>query len=290
MVGIVMCAAATPVAAIDRESGEFWTYEMTTSIDLPPATVEVNGTVTYTFEEQRTLVVNSLERQVNMIAVAGELDGASVWFGQPVKARVVLNGFLYEDSGSAGTVREESNSWVSGSIGPTGFEMAVELEIQNTITFSPGKLLEFDPATAQPGHSWIEVVSVDEMSVTRNKGSIVDNSQNSYTETLSVSVAPSLDTLSTPAGEFDALKISVVVDRGATEVYWWSDEVHNYVKQERYEAGNVAPVFSMVLVDHGRSSGLTDWAIVTVGVVSAVLAAIVLAAVLVLRKRSPKGS
>lgn len=286
-----LASAAAPSGAVLRTSGEYWTYELTTAITLDSATVPVNGSVTYRCDGERALTINGTEVQVLALSVEGELDGTSAWMGQAVRAHVVLEGSSYESLASAGKVKEETTLWVSGSIGSGDFFTAVDLEARSTEVYSPGWLQEFHPEQALPGATWVEVVLVDSSSSTERMGTVVQSYHESFTESLSVSISHFVDTVATPAGEFDALKLTVVSDRGGMDIYWWSGEVGNFVRHEAYDSGSGSPSLTMVLKEFGSARrGAEMLAAVLVGVGAAALASVVLASVLFSKRRPPKDS
>jgi len=290
---IVAClvSAGVPARAVPREPGAYWTYGLTTIVALDLASVEVNGSVTYRSEGEHALVANGVETRTNVMAVEGELDGSSTWMGQQVQAHVLLEGWVYESLASAGTVKKETSLWVSGSIGSGGFAVPVDLETRNTETYYPGWLAEFHPDETLPGDSWTEVVLVDSATVTKLHGTVVESSERSFSENLTVSVSHFVDTLGTPAGEFDALELTVTTDRGTTDVYWWSDEVGGLVRHEAYENGSTVPSLTMILEGFGSTSGGGNMLVVVlVGATAAFLASVVLVFVLVAKRRPPKDS
>ena len=275
-IAFVMISAAMPVAAVDRGGGDFWTYATTSDF----LGIQVTGTMTYTFEDSRSLTVGSSVYKVNVLSVEGSASGSGN-IVVPFEVTITYGGFLYVTQDGMGIVKDDAMMWTNSTWGSPGFQLAVNTEEEYVTTFSPPMMSGFDTETSEPGDSWIETTTVTEE--TWVNGTLEDDSSDEVT--FGVAIWSQTDTVETDVGTFEALKITVTEDDDDTMVFWWSSEVGNFVQQHIYESGDSDPTSTMKLKDYSYSPGLDSIVLfVAIGGVVLVVALIVLALVMLRRK------
>ena len=290
VLAIFLAFAACPVAAADHQSGEAWIYQVSTSVDAGVFVVDIFGNVTYEFEEERTLTVGTLEYDVNVMAVDGELSGTMEMFGEPLLgASVTINGFLHEAVNGGGIVREDTHWLIGTTVGSGSTAWSLQYETQTIVTYTPPYLAELDPESVELGIQWSETVNINDTVTLWENGTIVDTSSDSSGSVFSIVVEPATDSITTLAGTFDAIRITATDENGDREVRWWSDDVNGYVKIQSYSEGEDTAHEMMVLTSYEKGdSGSMLW-VALVGIAVALVAIVVLAVVL-LRMRHTKSS
>lgn len=271
---IIIVFGTGSASALDRESGELWVYQVEVVVGLGPAHVAVSGAVTVVCEGVRTLTLGNIEEEVVVLHLEGHMEGESEWMDEPVTAHVTAAGLVYERIGDAGTVMTDIRLFTSGTIGPDSFPTALSTESYVSVICLPGWLSGFVPGGTRPGESWVERVFVEDAFGTRE-------------ENLTVSVSSVLETVGTPAGEFDSLKITLTSDAGLEEVRWWSDDVRAFVRLEVRQSPSNPPSLVMVLDSYGKSEEPTGRLFVAAGVAGAIAASSVLVAVILKHRQVP---
>jgi hypothetical protein len=290
VLAVFLAFAACPVIAVDYQSGEAWTYQVSTSVDAGVFVIDILGNVTYEFEEERTLTVGTLAYDVNVMSVDGELSGTMEMFGEPLlDASVTINGFLYEAANGGGIIREDMHWLIGTTVGSGSAAWSLQYETQTIVTYTPPYLAELDPESVELGIQWSETVNINDTVTLWENGTVVDTSSDRLGSVFSIAVEPATDSIITPAGTFDAIRITATDENGDREVRWWSDDVNGYVKIQSYSEGEDTARETMVLTSYEKGdSGSMLW-VALVGIAVA-LAAIVVLAVVLLRMRHTKGS
>lgn len=243
-------------------------------VQLGPAPVAVSGAITVACKGVKGLNVGSSQQEAIVLDIKGHMDGGSEWMGEPVTAHVTAAGLVYERIRDAGTVMTDIRVFISGTIGPDNFRTALSTELQVSVICLPGWLSGFVPGRTRPGESWVERVFLEDAFGTRE-------------ENLTVSVSRTLETVGTPAGEFDSLKITLASEAGLEEARWWSDEVGAFVRLEVRESPSKSPSLVMVLDSYGKSDEPKGRLFVAAGVAGAIAASSVLATVLLRHRKAP---
>jgi len=275
-IAFVMISAAMPVAAVDRGSGDFWSYATTSEF----LGIQVTGTMTYTCEDSRSLTVGSSVYEVNVLSVEGSVSGSGNII-VPFQVSITYGGFLYVTQDGMGIVKDDAITWTNTTWGSAGFQWAINAETEYVTTFSPPMMSGFDTETSEPGDSWIETGTVTEE--TWVNGTLDDESSDEAT--FGVAIWSQTEVVETEVGTFETLKITVTDDEEDRIVFWWSSEVGNFVQQHTYESGESDPTSTMKLQDYSYSPGLDSMLIfVAIGGVVLVVALIVLALVMLRRR------
>ncbi|MGQ9588253.1 MAG: hypothetical protein ACUVT7_07735, partial [Thermoplasmata archaeon] len=272
---LVMAAFSVPAAAVDRSSGEYWTYDMTMNL----SGLSANGIVTYSFDKTDTIVVNGSSYDVNVMEIEGSVEASTSLFGSTVSVVAELEGHSYETREGLAVVMEDASLRVNTSMTLGTLHMYMDMETEIDTSYTPPLMSGFDPDSTGPGDSWTETVNMHMHSKTIENGTETDNSTNDETVVYSIALASSTQTIVTNAGTFETLRMTVAnTDDHSYEVFWWSSEVNNYVKQESYEAGSDEPYVTLSLKEYGRSSAMN---ILLVGLIAGVALVVILVLVVV---------
>ncbi len=92
-------------------------------------------------------------------------------------------------------------------------------------------------------------------------------------------------TVTTAAGEFETLRITVTDDDGYRDVMYWSTKVGGYVRYESYDPGEPEPAVVEVLVEYEHKTALGALTYVLIGLVAAAIAVLILLLVVVKMRR-----
>lgn len=292
LLAVLLAFAACPASAVDHSSGETWTYDVSTSVNVGAFVVDVSGNVTYEFKEERTISVGTLsarEYDVKVIVVNGELSGTMELFGAPfLDASVVIDGFLYETAGGGGIFEEETSMLIDVSFG-SGSAWSAQYETQTVLTYNPAYLFGLNPESVEMGAQWSEFVVANSAVTEWENGTAMGTTNRTLGETYVVAVEPAADLTVTPAGAFDAFTITVTHESGDHEIRWWSNDVNGYVLMESYSDSEDLPMETMILTSYERGKSGSMILVAAVGIAVALVAVMVLAIVL-LRTGHPKGS
>ena len=290
ILAVLLMFAAGPVAAVNHETGETWTYDVSMSVDIGMFVVDVSGNVAYEFREERALTVPGHgDYDVNAIAVRGELSGRMELFEQPfLAANVTIEGFLYETVDGAEIVEEYTRLLIDATIGSGSTAWSTQSETQTFVVYTQPYLWGFDPASVTLGNEWLVIGTVNTTVTTWENGTIQGTSWNNSDTNFDITIGPTIDSIVTPAGTFNAYEIAVWHNNDH-EVRWWSDEVNGYVKVESYSNGGGVALQMMTLSSYEEGSSDSLLWVALVGVAVALVAVLVLAVVL-LRTRPPKSS
>ena len=281
---IALAFASAPASAIDRDSGEFWTYDALLEIDGVPT----NGTITYHFEDRDSIIVGNVEYDINVYSMEGSLWGSLDWFDSTSVVSAALGGFVYETTDGMAILEEDEIKWTnsSWSLGSDTFASYARTGIVSL--YDPPLMSAFDPRTTGLGDTWLETINVETITEIRNATEPLLNSHDYETMTISFMTSSALETVVTSAGEFKALRITATVtqgkDEGSHEVYYWSSEVQNFVKREAFGQGHAQPYLSLTLKDY-RLVSLNTVLFVMVGIAVLAAALMILTAVLLTRRR-----
>jgi hypothetical protein len=279
----VIGVAAHPAAATDRVNGDYWTYDASATVPLLFTNVVVNGTTTYTCVDQSTLDIGGTSYPVNVMKISGGKSGAADFMGTQVS--MTLGGYVYETQEGMGIAKSDVFTWMNTTIGTSSFPLVYRNVTEVSTTYTPAVLSGFRPSTVDAGDSWVETVASTTTTTKRVNGTM-QGSPDTQTETLAFNfvAAASKEIVTTPAGKFEALRITATVSDGNSVVYWWSSEVQNFVKEDTYEAGSATPVATMILKDYEIGSAVNLALVAAMGGIALAVALVVLALVL-LKKR-----
>jgi len=278
----VIGIAAHPAAATDRVNGDYWTYDASATVPLWFGDVAVNGMTTHTCVDQSILDIGGTSYPVNIMKISGGKSGAADFMGTQVS--VTLGGYVYETQEGMGIAKSDIFTWMNTTIGTSSFPLVCRNVTEVSTTYTPAMLSGFRPSTVDAGDSWVEMVA-STTTTTKWVNGTMQGSPDTQTETLAFNfvAAPSMEIVTTPAGKFEALRITATASDGNSVVYWWSSEVQNFVKEDTYEAGSATPVATMVLKDYKAGSAVDFALVAAMGGIALVVALVVLA--LVLRKK-----
>jgi hypothetical protein len=183
-------------------------------------------------------------------------------------------------------VKDDAFMWTNISLGTGSFQLVTRSELEILSTYSPPLMKGFTPSHTAPGDSWSETVSTTTTSTMWLNGTM-QGSPSTDTEqiTFSFVAASSMESVTTPAGTFDTIRITATDDSGGSSVFWWSSDVANFVKQQDFSEGSSQPDVSMTLTDYNRGASPSAILFIGIGLVVALFAVIVLVVVLLMRRR-----
>ena len=279
----VIGIAAQPAAATDRVNGDYWTYDASATVPLWFADVAVNGMTTYTCVDQSILDIGGTSYPVNIMKISGGKSGAADFMGTQVS--MTLGGYVYETQEGMGIAKSDVFTWMKTTIGTSSFPLVYRNVTEVSTTYTPAMLSGFRPSTVDAGDSWVETVT-STTTTTKWVNGTMQGSPDTRTEipVFNFVAASSMETVTTPAGKFEALRITATASDGNSVVYWWSSDVQNFVKEDTFEAGSATPVATMVLKDYEIGSAVNLALVAAMGGIALVVALVVLVLVL-LKKR-----
>lgn len=284
----IIGVAAYPVAAMDRVDGDYWTYDASAAVPLLLADVVANGSTTYTCVGQSIIEIEGTSYPVNVMKISGGKSGSADFMG--IHVSMTLGGYVFETREGMGIARSDVFTWMNTTIGTSSFQLVYRNETEVLTTFAPAMLSDFHPSTAKTGDSWVETVVVT-ATTTKWVNGTMQGSPSTQSEELTYTfvAAPSMERVTTPAGNFEALRITSTASDGSSIVYWWSSDVQNFVKQDTHAVGSATPVATMVLRDY-RTGSAVDFALVAViGGVTLAVALVVLVFVLLKKRKLAQG-
>jgi hypothetical protein len=284
----VIGVAAYPAAAMDRGDGDYWTYDASATVPLLFANVAVNGTTTYTCVDQSTIDIEEASYPINVMKISGGKSGSSDFMG--IQVSMTLGGYVYETREGMGIAKSDIFTWMNTTIGTGSFQLVYRNETEASTTYAPAMLSGFRPSTVKIGDSWVETVAVTTTTTKWVNGSI-QGSPSTQTEALTYNfvAASSMETVTTPAGKFEALRITATASDGSSVLYWWSSDLQNFVKEDTYTAGSATPVATMVLKDYRVGSAVNFTLVAAMGGIALAVALVVLALVLLKKRKLTHG-
>ncbi len=241
---LLLMSMPSVVDALERSSGDYWTYAVVFSV----ADVPVSGTLTYTFIGEEVLEVNGTYHDVSVMKVSGEFSGSVTGPSYDTFLTGLFDGYRYEALGGIGVAGEEIALLVNVSTGFDEFQLASFMEIRETVVYSEPLLSGFDPVNPDLNLEWNETVEAFSTSVYSDDATEESDESTTMT-TLNVSVASSDELLETDAGSFSSRQISIT-DGSELDVMWYSEETGGFVRMESYGYADDDPVFVAELVSY----------------------------------------
>jgi hypothetical protein len=293
LLGSGLIFGSAPTVGLDREKGEYWTYEMSTTMVFMGMQVEVTGPVTYAFKGQSPVTIGENVYSSNVLTLDGTLSGPVQILSQDLgSAEVSMAGSQYELVGGIGILKDDLTSAADVTLGAGVFSFTYHFQEQVTVATTPPILSEFHPETTDLGDRWTQAVTVNTTVETWENGTLVNTTTEIRTLTYDAAVSSTLEPLETPAGTFETVRVQVTDSDGNYEIFWWSSEVNNIVKHETHENGSSSPVLTMTLTGFGTKSSSTMLTVALVGVSVLAIAVAVLVFVLlkVRRPREPQSA
>ena len=266
------------VDALERSSGDYWTYAVVFSV----ADVQVSGTLTYTFIGEEVLEVNGTYHDVSVMKVSGEFSGIASGPSYDTFLIGLFDGYRYESLGGIGLAGEDTALLVNISTGFDEFQLASFMEIRESVVYSEPLLSGFDPVNPDLNLEWNETVEAFSTS-TYSDDSTEESDESTTMTTFNVSVAPSDELLETDAGSFSSRRISIT-DGSELDVMWYSEETGGFVRLESYGSADDDPVFVAELVSY-EYDRTGDGALLVLAATCVVLSFAVLVVALVLAIR-----
>ncbi|MBN1677103.1 MAG: hypothetical protein JW880_01050, partial [Candidatus Thermoplasmatota archaeon] len=199
-----------------------------------------------------------------------------------LSASVVIEGYVYEGPDDMRTVRSDLTYWSNLTWGSGDFSWPMNSANRSVSTYAPPLLSGFDPGATAPGATWTENVEVRTVYYNVTTGAV--ESDRTSQMTISYSAHTELETVSTGAGKFETLRITATESDSGHVVYWWSEEVGLFVKEDTYIEGTSQPVQTLTLEDYSGSPRTNVLVFVAVGGVAMAVALAGLAFVLVRRR------
>jgi len=283
-IALMIGVAAHPAAAADRVNGDFWTYDASATVPILLTNVAVNGTTIYTCVDRSAIDVGGTSYPVNVMKVSGGKSGSADFMG--IQVSVTLGGYVYEPQEGVGIAKSDIFTWMNTTIGTSSFPLVYRNVTEVSTTYTPAMLSGFRPSTVGAGDSWVETVT-STTTTTKWVNGTMQGSPGTHTDVLAFNfvASSSMETVTTPAGKFEALRFTATASDGNSVVYWWSSEVQNFVKEDTYEAGIATPVATMVLKDYRVGSAVSLALVAAMGGIALVIALVVLAFVLIKKRK-----
>ncbi len=280
-----MLCALTPACAVvvgqGCQSVERWTFAVETYFDEVP----VSGTMTYDLVGYDTKYVDDVGYEVDVLRVAGSFSGTSSLSGVEYVASGVYDGYIYQVRGSVAVVMSQISTIANISSQMGTLQVAEQVEVLETICYSPPLMAGFDPETAQQDDRWNETVEmIDETSY--NNGTISIDEETTVVTHTEFSVNFIGEIVETEAGVFDCIRLFSSRE-SSSEVTWYSSDVGRFVRTERYDNTSTEPVYVALLSSHQKSDN-ADRLVSLLVVMGLAVSAIVLAVMVMfaIRRRS----
>jgi hypothetical protein len=232
------------VAAVERSSGDSWTYD----VSFVVSDVPVSGALTYSFIGEAVLEVNGTHLSVGAFRLSGEFSGLVAGSAYEVSLNGVFDGYRYESLEGIGTVGEETVLLIDVSTGYEGFQLASFMEVRELVKYSTPLLSGFDPLDPGTATEWNETVEMFRLTEYADDSSSHSEESTAVVE-FNVSVSSSSELVETDAGAFSARRISVS-DGTERDVMWYSETVGNFVRIESYDSTDEEPVFVAELASY----------------------------------------
>lgn len=274
-----LVGTSTPVAAMDRSEGDFWTYDMAMNMEG----VDVSGEMTISFEGYDAINVNGTSYEVSVLKMIADFSGSTDLLGSPMVIIGSIVGTIYETRDGYGTVKEDVTMDMNVTWGEDPFQIVANEEMETIITCSPPVGAELDPMEDSPGDSWDETLT--EVTTVYLDG-VLDESSTEV-RTYQYSIASARESVTVPAGTFDTLKFTVTDEDGGREVRWYSEVAGDAVKIGLYSEDSSEPNTTFEMNEYSHDTGGLSTVILVfagVGIALAVLVIVVL--LLVMKRRS----
>lgn len=288
---LAVCAllfSSVPFMASARATGEFWKYSAFEDL----SGINATGTFTYESMGHTDLLLGGTRYGVDAVRFSGELLGSGTVLLVHIALNASVSGTIYTSNAGMTVAKEDAFMFVNTTLG-TGFPMVTHSETEVVTTYTPPQLLQFDISDSKPGDSWSEASAVNTTTTDYQNGTLQGRTSTTDDVQTSVDIAPSEETVTTQAGTFSTLKITVSRSNSDFTVYWWSAKVGNFVKMYEYSPGLLgSPVMVGGLTLTSFESERADTlVIVVIGVATVVVALVVIAAILTTRSRpGPPGA
>jgi hypothetical protein len=250
--------------------------------------ITVAGDFRYEFEEKDSLTVGSETYNVNVMKVTGTMTGETDEFlGMSASAEMVFDGYSYDLEGGMATVKEDMYIWANMTIDTDLLPVTTRMETQDVTTYSPPLMSGFLDGETGTGDEWEETTNVTTSSTTWVDGAMDSTLSDEYEETYSISVAAAEETVTTDAGTFSCLKMTVIDESDDYVVYWYSSDVGAWVKMSSYSMGETTPFMTLELVEYSHGGLSAMMVMLVVGVVIAVVVVVVVIMLMMRRGRTP---
>lgn len=280
-------------SALERIDGDFWRYSVSidlaaldalelniTEVPLDLSGIDVTGTILYEYLGPDNISINGTSHSVNVMAVSGYFEGSVALIG--LDASQTVQGHIFETSEGQGTVRDDLTLWTNLTWGVGSFAYLMRYESRLINTYTPPLMSGFDPGSIVLGGSWDETVQVRTIAMNVTTGAVSSDTNSSVA--VQFVVAAETEEVPTPAGRFTTFKVTASEEDGARVVYWWSEEVGNFVMQETYLDSGSEPAETMLLEDYNNGSTTGILVFISIGAIALAVALGVLGLVLLKRR------
>ena len=286
VVALMVSTFATPARACDRSEGDYWTYEISTSLDE----TELTGSITYAYVDDDTIETATGSREVSVMSVTGSVEGTGDVNGIEVNITGTYSGMIYEDKSALATVMEDMHMWANLSRDTGQYIQTDVWTFHDVTSYSPPLGMEFVPGDVETGDSWTEVVDRATNSSVEVNGVLEHESDEIEKNiTFSYSIASSVRTVNTEAGTFECLLVNLTTDDSDDfELYWYSEEVGYFVKISMYSEGDDSPYTTLELTSFQKAEEDDSMDILVIGIGVLVAIVIIVAVALAMRKRGKK--
>lgn len=271
----VFIASPFTVAAVDRVSGQFWTYDASMMINGSNAT----GTISYSLSGRDTLESNGTSYDADVLTITGNLSSTSSLFGTTYSLRSTVGGTRHVIAGGMAAIQDDMGFWTDMSVGSPPSQLLARVRTESILNYSPPYLLKFDPATARPGDSWRETITLSTTTIVN--GTAISSA--AHRVTYSVVISSSTEDVTVGAGTFETLRLTSTDSSGARDVLWWSSKADTFVLEKRYDPLSSTPGTIMSLREYEASTGGVTLIAILLG--SVVIGVAILILVMILRAR-----
>lgn len=280
MIACLLVVSMLPVNAGARTSGEFWTYSMFTQV----ASTNVSGTVTYQFKERTDLMLGGTRYGVDVMRFNGELSGSTNILTVPFLVNATVSGTAFNYNQGMTLAKDDSFLFANTTLGSGSFKLAGHIQTEVITTYTPPYLIMFNPSKSKPGDFWAEHLIVNTTTIQYQNGTIQSRENDTRDITINADIASAEEQVTTEAGTFKTLKVTVSRGDGNFTIFWWSSKVGNIVKQRDYSAGSPAPSSGLTLKDFESQTAET-LVVVIIGAIVVAVAIVIIVAILTTRSR-----
>jgi hypothetical protein len=216
---------------------ERWTFVVSTVVEGVP----VSGTLTYEVAGDETTYVDDVKYEVDVLRVTGSFEGNSSLSGAESVISGVYDGYSYQVKGHPAVLMSEMATIANITSQMGTLQLAEQIEMLETLCYLPPLMSGFDPGSAEQDDQWSETVEVRLVTSYRNGTVSVDEEAVVVMHT-EFSVDSVDEPVETEAGVFECIRLFAAQDSSA-EVIWYSPEIGQSARTERYDNTSTEPVF-----------------------------------------------
>lgn len=242
--------------------------------------LNASGTLTYKLQGHVSLDLGGRSFKTDAMEISGQVSAQGRLLGIPTSVTETLGGIRYSQNSGMSLVKDDLTTVLNISLGSTPVQLLSRTESGTITTYSPPYLSEFDHEKTGSGDSWTETTRANTTISVNGTAFPLISTQVTYI----VQVAPSRISVTTEAGAFNTLQITVAESNGVRTVFWWSERVQNFVVEKKYGPGASQPDMMLTLKEFESPSSAETTITVMVGVALIIIAVTILAVILGVRR------